>query len=175
LKGLREIVETHDNSNKNYKAILYVGLEGSSRTIAKVTEDTTATTNLGLATGISIGGSLGGGIAGALRALSRLAFAIMTVNDEHFCFYILNKFSFTLDNIEHKTILPYEAINKLKIGKFFIWTNLKIHFTSRDKKYKLNVKISSKVVKLGSQEENIRILLDHLREKEMLKKETKKE
>ena len=69
MRELREVVETYDSSNKNYRAILYVALTGSSGAVAKMTDDTATAIGTGVVTGIIVGGPVGGGVGGGVITL----------------------------------------------------------------------------------------------------------
>jgi len=49
--------------------------------------------------------------------------------------------------------------------RFLIWKTLKIQFLSNDRKYKVNIGMARKALKIGSQEEHIRGMLNHFKEK----------
>ena len=127
-KTLREKVESYDDSNKDYIAILYVCLEGW------MSND----------------------------------WAIMTVNHDCLCFYVLDNFKMSLVITGKFTVL-YEAITKMKISKFLLWTNLKIRSADDSKTYKLKVKVSSKCIGIKKQKENIGILVDFLRSRNLVR------
>ena len=93
-------------------------------------------------------------------------FAIMTVNHDCLCFYLLNGLKFSL-KIENMTILPYENILQVKNRKFLSWNNLT--FSVKDgnigKPYKLKVMISAIMLGIKKQRENLDVLFQHLKSK----------
>jgi len=95
-------------------------------------------------------------------------FAIMTVNEDFFAFYVvtmLSKPPFQLKHISYKTILRYDSITKLKARKFLIWQNIKMFVNEDGDKYKLKLMISSKTVWIEEQKKNLLLLMDFIEEK----------
>jgi len=144
-KALQEAIETYDTANQNYKAILYVCLvRGAGNIMA------TASARMRLE-------NTWGNSNNAIYARVN-DFSIVAVHHDALYLYVLDKFKRKLIIID-KLVLPYEAILKLKISKFLVWTTLKIRFT---KKRRVKVRISNKVAGLKNQKENIQTLLDYL-------------
>jgi len=93
-------------------------------------------------------------------------FAIMTASKEHLYFYVFPKLSLCLKNIDYAFSIPFSAVEKLKMRKFFIWTSLKIFVRDdNDKKHKVKLLISNKVVGLKNQKENLEKLREFIKEK----------
>ena len=156
-RKMKESVEAYDPLNIDYRAILYVCLEGGFENQSAIE----------MAKKVPFGGALGMASAGAAGALSN-EFAIMTVNDDYLCFYILNKFSMNF-YIEDKIVLPYETITKLKVKRFLInWSNFKVHFAIDGQNRKIKIVIAHRSFGLKNQRENIKVFLDHLNFKELL-------
>ena len=159
--SLQEIIRDYDPSNTDYIAILYAGLEGAPAAIANITRNQNSAATKIASKGQWLGGVVGAGVAGGAGAVARMAFTIITVHERSLCLYILNGWSMSM-LVEQKVTLPYANIIKFKIGKFLIWTNLKLRFLGDGKEYKLNIKISRKVALVGNQKQNIEKTVEHL-------------
>jgi len=149
-EALRAVVSKYDARNKDYNAIVYVCLEAGAG-------DTMAAS----ATAFALSGLAGAAVGGALGGLAN-DWSIMTVSDDGLWFYILDKFKMS-PVVTRQLSVPYNAITKMRIRKFLIWTSIKIHFANGHKRHKLKVLASSKCVGIKRQKENLNILLDCLR------------
>jgi hypothetical protein len=95
-------------------------------------------------------------------------FAIMTVNNDCFCFYMLNPFSkppFNPEDIITLKFIPYDIISKIKIRKFLFWRSLKIYTNNNGKKHNFKLIISEKTIGIDFQKENLLKLLEFIEEK----------
>lgn len=165
---LKEAIRKYDSNNKDYKAILYVCLEGGAGEIAGKVEEVkdVAIVKKAIKTiGMGVGQ---GAFIGAVDGSFSNDFSIMTVNNDYLCFYTLSNLSFKIDNIDNitnKIILPYDIIVDWKVGKTLMWNNIKIYYTINNKKHKLKIVISENVMGLKGQKENIKMLLDILKQR----------
>ena len=150
---LRSTVADYDPENQDYQSIVYLCLPGGAKSIMGAVAVSTAIN-------VIVGADVGFGIGGALAALAN-DYAIMTVNSESLCFYILNKFKMKLD-ITNKIELPYSWITKYKMSKFLMWDNVKIYFENGSEKHKLKLQIATRPIGLKNQPANVREFLDTL-------------
>ena len=138
---LKNIIETYDGenfdtSNKDYKGVLYVCLEG----------------------GVDGKGRGAWGNEFAIMTFNSEFFCFYLLPNT-----LLRTPKHT--DILFKMHLPYEDIIKLKISKFLIWRNLKIKlFDENDKKVKIKVVFSTKTIGIKSQKENVEALLNFIKD-----------
>lgn len=156
-ESLRELVKAYDNIEKFF-SITYVCIEGGA-------SDILAAASIGTTAGYFLGGAVGAGISGAMGALLN-DFGVMAANEECLYIYVLKKLAFKInvENVKGIIVLPYNTIIKLKIGKFLIWNNLKINFMYENKKHRLKIMVSSKTVGIKEQKQNVKKLIDFLKQ-----------
>ena len=95
-------------------------------------------------------------------------FAVMTVNDDFFIFYVLNSGvmpNFQLNDIRYKKIIHYSSITKIKSLKFLVWENIKIWVNENGYKYILKLVISYRTIWIGRQRDNLLWLMDFIKQK----------
>lgn len=134
---LREIVESVDGPNAEYKAILFTTLEGGSK-----------------GKSVFLGSS----------AVNDLA--VMTVHERFIYFYIAAKYTRGFE-VAEKMQLPYTSITKFSFTNLFMWTTLNIGYTSDGEKRKLKVVIFHKRRGLNNQKENLDIFLKYVKTKKL--------
>jgi hypothetical protein len=147
-EALRNLVKDYDDKCKEYFSITYVGIAGSAGSIL-------SSAGIGI-----VAGPIWGAVIGAFSN----DFGIMTADDECLRIYVLrnNCLKLCAENVEDVIVLYYDTFIKLKIKKFLIWNDIKIHFMFECESKPRKIKIV--VADVKKQREHVKKLIDFLKE-----------
>lgn len=101
-----------------------------------------------------------------IRGFSWNNFGVMTATNECLSIYLLNPLATKISPKNAAGVIlaiPYSSIKELKIKKFFLWNNFKIQYIENDRIQKIKLMISSRTVGIKKQKENVKALIELLR------------
>jgi len=145
---LRDLVKDYDGKRREYFSIAFVCIEGGAEALLP---------------GVAIGLVAGPAVAGIMGAYSN-DLGVMTADEECLRIYALKKNCSKLcaENVENVIALYYDTFTKLEIKKFLIWNTIKIQFMFDVESKPRKIKIV--VVDVKKQKENVKKLIDFLKE-----------